>query len=94
MNPLNPPGEAKKLPQVYRVLGYLIFFWSREENEPVHIHVCKGKPHKDATKIWMEKTPRLEHNKSQIPKKDLNRIMQWLAVNRAIVIEAWHDYFA
>ncbi|MBR1760851.1 MAG: DUF4160 domain-containing protein [Schwartzia sp.] len=35
----------------------MFFFWSRENNEPVHVHVCKGKPHKDATKIWMEEMP-------------------------------------
>lgn len=81
------------MPQVYKVLGYLIFFWSHEDNEPVHVHVCKGKPQKDATKIWMEKVPRLAHNKSDIPVKDLNRIMKWLAANRAMIIMRWHDHF-
>jgi hypothetical protein len=81
------------LPQVCKILGYLIFFWSREDSEPPHVHVCKGKPHKDATKIWLESVPRLEHNKSEIPAKDLNRIMQWLAANREFVLAKWEGHF-
>ena len=81
------------MPQVCKILGYLIFFWSREENEPPHVHICKGKPHKDATKIWMEELPRLEHNKSEIPAHDLNRIMQWLTINRDFVIAKWNEHF-
>ena len=81
------------MPQVCRLLGYLIFFWSNENNEPIHVHVCKGKPSADATKIWMEDVPRLEHNKSQIPAKDLNRIMQWLAANKNFVVNKWNQHF-
>lgn len=81
------------MPQICKFLGYIIFFWSRETGEPVHVHVCKGKPSKDATKIWIEDEPRLEHNKSKIPQKDLNRIMQWLTVNKNFVIDKWNEHF-
>lgn len=81
------------MPQVCKILGYLIFFWSRKESEPPHVHICKGKPHKDATKIWIEELPRLEHNKSEIPAHDLNRIMQWLTINRDFVIAKWNEHF-
>lgn len=81
------------MPQISRVLGYLIFFWSNENNEPIHVHVCRGKPSADATKIWLESEPLLEHNKSQIPAKDLNRIMKWLAANRDLIIGKWKEHF-
>ena len=81
------------MPQVCRLLGYLIFFWSNENNEPIHVHVCKGKPSADATKIWLEDEPSLEHNKSHIPAKDLNRIMLWLAVNKNFVESKWNEHF-
>ena len=81
------------MPQVCRLLGYLIFFWSNKNNEPVHVHVCKGKPSADETKIWLEVEPRLEHNKSRIPAKDLNRIMQWLAANKDFVLNKWNEHF-
>lgn len=81
------------MPQVFRLFGYVIFFWSNENGEPPHVHVSKGSPQKGATKIWMEKVPRLAHNNSHIPSKDLNRIMQWLAANRDMVIAEWYDHF-
>lgn len=81
------------MPQIVKLLGYLIYFWSNEKGEKCHVHVCKGKPVEDATKIWIEEEPRLEHNKSRIPTKDLNRIMKWLAANRELVKEKWTAHF-
>lgn len=36
-------------------MGYSFFFWSNEEGEPPHIHVCKGTPNSNATKFWLTK---------------------------------------
>ena len=33
-------------------MGYLIYFWSMEDGEPVHVHVSKHKQ-KNATKFWI-----------------------------------------
>ena len=41
------------------LFGYRIFFWSRETGEPVHVHVCKGSPTENATKIWKAKLGQL-----------------------------------
>lgn len=39
-------------------LGYSLYFWSDEHSgnglKPIHIHVAKGNPHKDATKVWIK----------------------------------------
>ena len=43
--------EGLKLPNLFEVSGYKIFFWSNENNEPIHVHICKGKPSKNSTKI-------------------------------------------
>ncbi len=32
------------VPSLFRVGGYLVFFWSNENGEPIHVHVVKGKP--------------------------------------------------
>lgn len=26
------------------VSGYTVYFWSNENDEPIHVHVAKGKP--------------------------------------------------
>ena len=85
--------EALELPNVCRFGKYIIFFWSRENGEPIHVHVCVGTPHANATKIWMNGMVRLEHNKSHIPEKDLNTIMRWLVANRKMIETKWNQHF-
>ena len=83
------------MPQVFVILGYIVYFWSNENDEPIHVHVCKGSPQKDATKVWItEDGPVLEHNKSKIPKKDLKRILAWIAMNDESIIKKWQFHFS
>lgn len=32
------------MPNIFSTLGYHIYFWSNENNEPIHVHVSKGRP--------------------------------------------------
>ena len=83
------------MPQVFAILGYIVYFWSNEDDEPIHVHVCKGSPQKDATKVWItEDGPVLEHDKSKIPKKDLKRILAWIAMNDELIIKKWQFHFS
>ena len=41
--------EESKLPSLFTVSGYQVFFWSNEDGEQIHVHVCKGKPSPNAT---------------------------------------------
>ena len=83
------------LPILFELYGYKIFFWSNENDEPVHVHVAKGKQSANATKIWIpaESNPVVVHNKSRIPKKDLTRLLKAIAQNRDTIIARWYDYF-
>lgn len=83
------------MPTLFEILGYRIFFWSNENNEPVYVHICKGSPTNDATKIWLppDSNPVLVHNNSRIPQKDLNRILKQIASSRSDIIAKWYDYF-
>lgn len=38
------------MPKLFIVSGYIVYFWSNEEGEPIHVHVSKGKPTPNATK--------------------------------------------
>ena len=52
-------------------LGMTFYFWSNEQSgntqEPIHIHVSKGKPSPGATKLWILQSGGIElcHNDSQ-----------------------------
>ena len=53
-------GESG-LPSLFLIGGYRVFFWSNEAGEPVHVHVCKGTPSPDATKIWLLEVIAAQH---------------------------------
>lgn len=83
------------MPILFELYGYKIFFWSNENNEPIRVHVAKGKQSANATKIWLpaESNPVVVHNKSRIPQKDLSRLLKVVAQNRDTIIARWYDYF-
>lgn len=62
------------MPQIYKIGGYIIFFWSNENKptEPVHVHITKHNPQSNSTKIWITKKGKalLCNNNSQIPSKE------------------------
>ena len=75
-------------------LGYSIYFWAADGKEPIHIHVSKGAPQKDATKIWIKADGiELAHNNSQIPSKDLSQLLNFIEENREEVALTWLDIF-
>lgn len=51
--------EESKLPSLFVVSGYRVFSWSNEEGEPIHVHVCKGRPSPNAAVA--DKDGRLYH---------------------------------
>ena len=33
--------EGSRLPSLFKIHGYAVFFWSNENDEPIHVHVMK-----------------------------------------------------
>ena len=83
------------MPSLYNIDGYKIYFWSNENNEPVHIHICKGTPTSNATKYWITQKGKLLkcNNKSRIPSNELNKIIRILENNISNITTAWLKYF-
>lgn len=81
------------MPQLFRYLGYCFYFWSNENQEPLHIHVCKGKPTSNATKIWILEngTTILQNNNSQIPPSDLSKIYAFIKTNKNFIERKWNE---
>lgn len=78
---------------LYKLLGYTIYFWSGDAGEPVHVHVCQGRPTENATKIWVGERVILEHNKSKIPDADLLKILRFVSQNKKRIIEQRNKHF-
>ena len=85
------------MPQVFKIGAYLVYFWSDESKplEPIHVHVGIGKPSVKSTKLWITEAGKvlLCHNRSEIPERDLRRIIRMIEANREEVIRLWLQYF-
>ena len=85
------------MPQVFKIAGYTVYFWVNENNplEPVHVHIAKGVPSPNATKIRITKSGKclLCHNNSKIPDKQLRIIMQIIEARNKSVIDLWYSTF-
>lgn len=80
-------------------LGLCFFFWSNEESsgrlEPVHIHICKGRPSSNATKVWLRQdgTVELANNNSQLSEQELSRSLEYIKANFNNIIAEWYRHF-
>lgn len=83
------------MPKLFVVSGYMVYFWSNEEGEPIHVHVSKGKPSANATKIWLTKTGGciLANNGSKIPNRELNELMEFIAAQFFLICSKWKSFF-
>ena len=83
------------MPSVFELFGYKIYFWSNENNEPIHVHISKGKPEQNSTKVWLTKSGGciLANNNSKIPNKDLNNILDAITSNYFLIIMQWKEFY-
>lgn len=81
------------MPSLFRIGPYVLFFWTGESGEPVHIHVAIKKPSRNATKIWLTRSGGcvLAHNQSGIPARDLRDIEQFVSANHDYICKRWTE---
>ena len=85
--------EELKLPKLFEQYGYKVYFWSAENNEPIHVHISKGSPHENATKVWLTKSGGcvIANNNSKIPNTDLNNIIKTINLNFLYIVAKWKE---
>ena len=83
------------MPSLFSIGGYRIFFWSNEMHEPIHVHVCKGKPSSKATKIWLTSKGKcvLANNNSRIEKTELNELLGVISAHFFLICDEWKKHF-
>ena len=56
------------MPVYIRYNGWYVYFWTNENDEPIHFHIAEGHPSENATKIWILKNDsfRMANNNSQV----------------------------
>jgi len=76
------------MPNVLRIGKYRFFFFSREGNEPVHIHVESDDNY---AKFWLE--PVELARSIGFSAREINEIKKLVLQNVTIFKEKWHGYF-
>ena len=78
-----------------KLCGYKIYFLSNENQEPIHVHISKGIPVPNATKVWLTKSGGciLVNNNSKISSKELSEILETISDNYFIIIAEWKRHF-
>ncbi|WP_312811215.1 DUF4160 domain-containing protein [Sedimentibacter sp.] len=83
------------MPSLFQIGSYRVYFWSNENNEPIHVHVGIGKPTPNATKIWITSSGRciIANNGSRIPTNELNELLEIISAQFFMICNAWKDHF-
>jgi len=82
-------------PSILTVNSYKIYFWSNENNEPIHVHIAKGTQSPNSTKVWLTSNGGclLDNNNSMIPQHDLNMLLKVIKANFARICIKWTQHF-
>ena len=76
------------MPTVLRIQGFRLYFWSREPNEPPHVHVDRGGA---SAKVWLE--PVALASNVGYPARELGSILRLVRAHQSELLEAWHEFF-
>lgn len=83
------------MPNLFTVSGYKVYFWSNENGEPIHVHIAKGRPSPNGTKLWLTKSGGciVANNGSNIPQKELNELMEFISAQFFLICVEWKKFF-
>lgn len=83
------------MPSILEFFGYRVFFWAQDNNEPIHVHISKGRPTVKATKIWLTKSGGclIANNNGRIPTNELNKLLEILTTNYGTILDEWKAFF-
>jgi len=73
------------MPTILRIGPYRFHFYSREDNEPAHIHIERDDLE---CKFWLE--PVALARNFGFPGSELNRLAELVEINKVTIIESWN----
>ena len=76
------------MPTIMREGPYRFFFYPSDRGEPLHVHVERDNR---MTKFWLD--PVRLQNSGGLRRSEIHRIERMIEENRALLMEAWNEYF-
>jgi len=88
-------SEVFLLPKLFKIGRYIVFFWSNENDEPIHVHIAIGSPSPNATKIWLTRSGGciVANNASRISQKDLAHLIKIIQTEHLVICDKWKIFF-
>lgn len=84
------------MPNIFKALGFSVYFWSNEGKplEPIHVHVAKNAS-KSGTKFWLysDGTVHLDSNGSRLSKSEISKLERLLEGHYDEIVLFWKNYF-
>ena len=85
-------SQIIKMPTVLYIHGWRLFFYSNENDEPIHIHAEKGEME---CKFWLDNEnvvilEAFSYNITPSQKKEIKKIIYQ---HFDLIANAWNDYF-
>lgn len=77
-----------RLPTIFRIGPYRLYFYSHEPNEPPHVHVDRDGC---SAKFWLRKVA-LASNLG-FAKKEVNELYEIINQHQQHLLSQWHEYF-
>ncbi len=68
--------------------GFRFYFWSREPNEPPHVHLDRGNA---PAKAWLK--PVMLASNVGYPAHELGVILRLVREHQPELLRAWHEFF-
>ena len=83
------------MPSIFEICGYKIYFWSNENSEPVHVHISRGQPTPNSTKVWLTRSGGciLANNNARIPERELNRLLEIIPLYYLKIVSKWKERY-
>ena len=75
------------MPTVLRIKGHRFYFWSREDNEPPHIHVETAE---NACKFWLQ--PIKLDWAVGYTSKELRQVRELVEEHQNFFMEKWYEH--
>jgi hypothetical protein len=76
------------VPTILRIGPYRFFFYSNENNEPVHIHVQRERA---LAKFWLN--PVVLASSTGFSAQELTKLSRLVQENATTFAEAWNEFF-
>lgn len=77
------------MPTIFIINGFRFYFYSQENDEPIHVHITKG----DANgKVWLDPEISIAYM-HEFKAKEIKQIIEIITKELVTLKKKWHEYF-